>query len=156
MRAIGCPGTTWSPTSSSSASTVPATGEGISALTLSVCASISVSPSSTWSPRCLLHAPTVISSAPCRSGITTSWTSTLMPSLSSCHRHHVEEVLFPVVEPAFRHEQHAARLQSLDELGVVAHDHHRPRPCRQGRRHAPARRWIQVVRRLVQEQQVVL
>src|SRR5579872_446046 len=69
---MGCPGLTGSPTSSSSSSTTPETGEGISALTLSVCASISVSPSSTESPRRLLHAPTVISSAPWSSGMTTS------------------------------------------------------------------------------------
>src|SRR5579872_349 len=75
---MGCPGLTGSPTSSSSSSTTPETGEGISALTLSVCASISVSPSSTESPRRLLHAPTVISSAPWSSGMTTSRTSTLM------------------------------------------------------------------------------
>ena len=56
---------------------MPATGDGISALTLSVCASINVSPSATRSPRCLLQAPTVISSAPWSSGMTTSWTSTL-------------------------------------------------------------------------------
>src|SRR6266581_6809575 len=82
MRAIACPGLTGSPTSSNSSATVPARGEGISALTLSVCASISVSPSATRSPRCLLHAPTVISSAPWRSGITTSRTPVLTDLLS--------------------------------------------------------------------------
>src|ERR1700674_2900775 len=75
--AIGWPGVTGSPTLSSSSSTFPVTGDGISALTLSVCASIRVSPSATRSPFCLLQAPTVISSAPWSSGITTSRNSTV-------------------------------------------------------------------------------
>src|SRR5450759_5910843 len=80
--AIAWPGFTGSPTSRRSCSTFPVTGDGISALTLSVCASINVSPSVTCSPWLLLHAPTVISSAPCSSGIRTSRNSTLTSLLS--------------------------------------------------------------------------
>ena len=79
------PGVTGSPTLSSSSSTFPVTGDGISALTLSVCASIRVSPSATCSPRFLLQAPTVISSAPWSSGMTTSRTSTVTPLFSAAH-----------------------------------------------------------------------
>ena len=39
--------------------------------------------------------------------------------------------------------------------GVVAHDHHRPRPVAQRRRDRLARRRVEVVRRLVQQQEVV-
>src|SRR5258706_119376 len=62
-RAIGCPALTCSPSRTSSSSTVPLTGEGISALTLSVRASTSVSPSSTWSPAFLIQAPDVADQA---------------------------------------------------------------------------------------------
>src|SRR5260370_1520801 len=140
---------------SSRASTVPARGDGISALTLSVWASISVSPSATCSPSCLLQAPTVISSAPCRSGITTSWASTLTYLLSSRHGHDVEELGVPVVDSSFGHEQDATRLQRFDELRLTADDHHLPRPLRHRLCDARSRGWVEVVGRLVEQQEVV-
>src|SRR5260370_16772787 len=113
---------------SSRASTVPARGDGISALTLSVWASISVSPSATCSPSCLLQAPTVISSAPCRSGITTSWASTLTYLLSSRHGHDVEELGVPVVHSSFPHTQNAPRPHRFPALPLLHAAHHQPLP----------------------------
>src|SRR5207249_4318589 len=74
---------------------------------------------------------------------------------SSRHGHDVEEILLPVVDPPLRHEQHPPRPQRRHELAVVADDHHRPRPLRERPRDPRSRRRIQVVRGLVEQQQVV-
>src|SRR5207245_7226044 len=53
------------------------------------------------------------------------------------------------------YEEDSARLQRFDELGVVADDDHRAWPLSQGERNTGARGWVEVVGRLVEEQQVV-
>ena len=70
-------------------------------------------------------------------------------------RDDVEKILFPVVDATFGHKEDAARLQRLNELGVVADDDHRSGPRRQRERHARARGRVEVVGRLVEEQQIV-
>src|SRR6266566_2933467 len=74
---------------------------------------------------------------------------------SSRHGHDVEEILLPVIDPPLRHEQHPPRPQRRHELAVVADDHHRPRPLRERPRDPRPRRRVQVVRGLVEQQQVV-
>jgi hypothetical protein len=65
-----------------------------------------------------------------------------------------KHILVPVIHLAVGHQQHPMRLQLLHELDVVADDDHAARPTRQRRRDGRSRRWIEVVRRLVQEQEV--
>src|SRR5689334_12977292 len=67
----------------------------------------------------------------------------------------VGEVVRPVVEDAVGHEQHPVRGELGDELNVVAHDHHRALPVAQRGADGGARRGVEVVRRLVEQQEIV-
>ena len=58
-------------------------------------------------------------------------------------------------EGAVGHEQHPVGRQGPHELDVVAHDYHGPGPAGEGLAGGGARRWVEVVGGLVEQQQVV-
>ena len=77
-------------------------------------------------------------------------------AVGSGERDQVQEVLAPVVRGRRRASSApAAGASASHELRVVAHDHHRARPVLQRLGDRGARRRIEVVRRLVEQQQVL-
>ena len=60
-----------------------------------------------------------------------------------------------VVQAPLRHQQDALRGKGFDELGVVAHGRHRSRPVAERLRDRGPGRWVEVVRGLVEEEEIL-
>src|SRR5207247_7674955 len=72
----------------------------------------------------------------------------------SGQRHELEQVVAPVVERRLGHHQYPLRCKGFDELHVVADQHHGAPPCRERSPDGPPRGRIELVGRLVEEDQV--
>src|SRR5262245_46330275 len=68
----------------------------------------------------------------------------------------VEEVVRPTIDDGVGHQQHAVGCELQHELNIVADQQHRALPAAQGGTDGRARWRVEVVRRLVEQQQVVL